>query len=182
MLLKIDQIKTSFARNRSWQFFVFFGVVILILIGVVFNFFRNYAAEAARPLEVALAKAGAVKQCSRGDNGRGWDSREPDYSAVYEILGTREKASVLVLDAAKKAGFSLKRVPSPVGAPNNALYEDYSKPSKYNPEAGNTQLLVTIFASSTYAKGSKFCGVMDQGASAPSDRTTIDFTVNLPAL
>jgi hypothetical protein len=56
--LTIQDAKNSFAKRKSWQFFGFFAVLVLILVGGVFHFFRNYAAETAKPLETALVKTG----------------------------------------------------------------------------------------------------------------------------
>ena len=55
----------------------------------------NYAEEVAKPLEDALAKAGGVKVCSRGDAGRGSDNDAPNYMALFELPVDRDGACKL---------------------------------------------------------------------------------------
>lgn len=151
--------------------------------GAAIRFFMNYAAETAKPLDASLVEAGGVKQCSKGDNGRGPSSAEPDYAAIYEVPGNREEATALVVDAAKKAGFDLVKIASPSGAPRDDFYEDRSKPSKYDVlESGSVQVIATIFSNRTYDKGNANCTLKNNVTDAPRDKTTIDFTVNMPAV
>jgi len=180
-MMQLDA-KHRFAKNRSWQFLGFFIVLILIAVGVVFHFFRNYAAEAARPLEAALVKAGGEKECSRGDAGIGPDNTKPWYFALYQLPGDREAATELVRAAAKEAGYSLKDGPAPVNPEDNKFYSDQtSKKSPYSDlKPGNIDLRFTVLGSSTYTgKGDRFC-TETRRENPPHDKTTVDFTVTLP--
>ena len=143
----------------------------------------NYAEEVAKPLEAALVKAGAVKQCSRGDAGRGSDNDAPNYHTIYEVPGNRDAAANLVSVAAKDSGFTLTDDSSRANAGDNRLFAD--RISKRSPYAdlsdGNVVLLVTEYGSKTYTgPGDQFCTVTKRD-NPPADKTTVDITVNLPA-
>lgn len=158
------------------------GAVLLIVGGLVFNHFRNYAAETAGPLETALVKAGAVKECSRSASGRGWDNSEPRYHAIYEMPGDREEAVSLVRAAAQEAGYNLMDGPAPGNPQDNKFYSDQtSKQSPYAElKSGSINLQFTVFGSSTHTeKDDQFCTVTKR-ENPPKDKTTILFTINLP--
>ncbi|MBX7265536.1 hypothetical protein KIF24_05415 [Micromonospora sp. Llam7] len=137
----------------------------------------------AKPLEEALVKAGGVKMCSRGDAGRGSDNDAPNYHAIYEVPGNRATASDLVSTAAKEVGFSLVDDSSRANAEDNRLLADRTgQRSPYADLAeGSVVLLVTEYGSRTYTgAGDQFCTVTKRD-NPPSDRTTVDITINLPA-
>ncbi len=134
-------------------------------------------------MESALMKVGGVKKCSQGYDGRGMDSRNPSYMAIYEVPGNRTEAANRVVSAGKAAGFDLAKIPSPSGAPNDVFYEDRTKDAKFDAVSdGNSQLITTIFATKGYASLSGSCTLVDRGVDAPKNTTTVDLTVNLPAL
>ena len=143
---------------------------------------RNYAEQVARPLEKSLADVGGVKKCSRGAEGRGPDNFEPWYYAIYEVPGDRKAAASLVRDAFKKNGYTLTDGPTPGNPEDNLFYGD--KISKHNPyqdlEPGPIDLRLTVFGSKTYNEGGAFCGVTGHD-DPPTDKSTIRFTINLPA-
>jgi hypothetical protein len=156
--------------------------VVLILIGTTVYYYRNYAAETARPLESALNKIGAKKMCTRVDDGRGWDNEMPWYKGVFEVPGDRQTATELVRAAFEGKGYHLTDGPYPLNPEDNKFYSDKtSKQSRYgNLKEGNVEVNLTVFGSKVYAKGRQFCGVEDV-SNPPTNKTTISFGLNLPA-
>lgn len=143
----------------------------------------NYAEEAAKPLEAALTKAGATKQCSRGDSGRGADNDRPNYMALYEIPGNADAATTLLHSVAKESGFNLVDGPYPPNPGDNRFYSDsVTKQSTYSDlQDGRVALIAEVFGSSVYnGKDNALCGVQKTD-SVPHDKTTVDLTINLPA-
>ena len=144
---------------------------------------NNYAEEVAKPVEKNLAEAGGVKKCSIGDDGRGSDSSEPDYHAIYEMPGNREQATSLTRSAFEKAGYKLVDGSKPPSPEDNLFYEDNtSKESPYlDLGNGKIDMRLEIFGSSTYTgAGDQFCTVTKR-SNPPTDKTTIWVTVNLPS-
>jgi|GEM_PF-2348937 len=143
----------------------------------------NYAEEEAKPLEDALVKAGGVKVCSRGDAGRGSDNVAPNYAALFELPVDREGATKLLEATVREGGYELFDNSASVDAGDNKLYADRAgRISPYSDlESGEINLLATVFGSSTYTgNGDPFCTVTKRD-NLPSDKTTVDITVNLPA-
>ena len=143
----------------------------------------NYAEDVAKPLEDALVKAGGVKKCSRGDAGRGSDNDKPNYKALYEIPHNRSDAAKLISTIAQDNGFILSDNSANVNGGDNKDYID--RTSKHNPysnlDSGYITLHATVYGSSTYTSAdTQFCTVT-KSENPPTDKTTIDITVNLPA-
>ena len=74
---------------------------------------RNYAQEVAQPIEDALVKAGAVKQCSSGDNGRGVDNDKPNYAGWYILTASKDEATKLIKRVGDENGYALVHQSSP---------------------------------------------------------------------
>jgi hypothetical protein len=85
-----------------------FAAVVAIAAGLLYFFFlHNYAEDAARPIENALTRNGAVKVCSSGDAGRGPDNTQPHYGAQFQLNVNKNEATQLVTKIAKDNGFNL---------------------------------------------------------------------------
>ncbi|HSX01289.1 MAG TPA: hypothetical protein VLF67_03525 [Candidatus Saccharimonas sp.] len=143
---------------------------------------RNFAKEAAGPLEKSLAAVSAVKKCDMGDTGRGTDNKSPWYYAVYEVPGGMQEATSSVRSAAKQAGYNLKDGPEPVNPEDNKYYSDSaSKQSPYSQlKDGKVDLSVDVYGSKTHnGEQGYLCGVT-KNADPPKDKTTIRFTISLP--
>lgn len=71
-----------------WFIVAVLAVPSIIFLGLISPFFfsgflPNYAQETAKLLEDALIKAGAIKNCSTGDSGRGTITyAAPNYTAA----------------------------------------------------------------------------------------------------
>jgi hypothetical protein len=93
-----------------WFIVAVLAVPATIFLGLIAPFFfsgflPNYAQETAKPLEDALIKAGAVKDCSTGDNGRGTITYvAPSYAAIYELKRSPEDTILLVNKIASENG------------------------------------------------------------------------------
>lgn len=179
------EIKTSSVKRKT-RLFLFITAVSLALVAgfawVAFSYFSNYAERTTRPLEAALAKAGAVKKCGAGDSGRGPSNDAPWYNAVYEVPGGEGEAAGLIRTAASEAGYTLKDGPEPGNPQDNKFYSDQSsKKSPYTDlESGSVNLRFTVFGSSVYnGESGSSCGLVKKDAPA-QDKTTVRFTVNLP--
>jgi hypothetical protein len=68
---------------------------------------RNYAAKTAQLLDDALVKAGAVKKCEPGDNGRGSDNAEPWIQVYYELPADENTAIAKIHSIAEANGYKL---------------------------------------------------------------------------
>lgn len=142
----------------------------------------NYAEETIKPLETTLLKRGAIKNCSRGDDGRGSDNDVPHFYSIFEIPRNHDDAAKLAFAAAKENGFELVKTAPPPNPADNEFYADNtSKVSLYKDlEPGKIKLFVEIFGSEMYSeKESQFCGVQQPDVSR-KDRTTIWVSVTLP--
>ena len=180
--------RASVIRRR--KLFAGLITVLVTIIGVVWfvalryqeNLSLNYAEETAKPIEEALIKAGGIKLCGAGDDGRGPDDRKPDYHAIFKIPGTRQQATELVMNATKGVGYTLGPGTLPADPKDNKFYADNSsKQSSYRDlQSGPVALDIEIFGSSTYTDGGNFCSVTER-ENPPSDQTTIWVTVNLPS-
>jgi len=141
---------------------------------------KNLAAEAAKPIEKALADAGAKKICESGDNGRGWDNQNPWYHALYELPGNSDNSTTSLKLAASKAGFSLKESAPPANPEDNKFYEDktsvVSTFSQLQP--GKASLLAEIYGSKVFSGDTNSCTV--KSSVMKSNKTTFDFTLSLP--
>jgi hypothetical protein len=105
----------------------------------------NYAEEAAKPLEAALIKAGAVKKCSRSAEGRGPDNYEPWYSGYYELGEDKEQATVIIEKITKDNGFTLMHSDSPYES-IEWFTDDIGKNSAYpGIEPGKVRLSVNTY-------------------------------------
>lgn len=140
----------------------------------------NYAQEVAKPLEAALTNAGAVKKCSTGDNGRGSDNDEPNYTAIYEIKNGPEDAVQLIYRVAGENGYNLTDQTDRINAGVNKLYIDESKKNPYAQLGdGNIKVGFDIYKDKTYS-GGQFCGIEDR-ADLTLDITTVRISTSLPA-
>lgn len=167
--------------------YLYAGILVIavgffVLVGLIFHHNRNYAKDVARPLEMSLAKVGAMKLCSRSSDGRGWDSRMPWYYVIYELSGNREVVTRIVLKTLEESGYQLSDGPYPVNPRDNKFYSD--KSSKRSPfselEEGNIDLRVTVFGGHAYnGEQGYLCGVSPSD-NPPKDKTIIRFTINLP--
>jgi hypothetical protein len=166
---------------------IFFIVLALVIWKILIPMYfpgtqPNYAQEVAKPLEAGLANAGAVKKCSRGDNGRGSDNDMPNYFTVYELPGNQDKAINSILTVAKDNGFKLVDGQLPPDPQDNRFFTDSVKKVSPYPDllAGNISLDFEVFGSSSYDPAYQFCGVTKRDKPS-SESTTIRMTVNLPA-
>lgn len=89
------------------------AVLVWITITLFTKSTVNYAEEVAKPLEKALAEAGGVKVCSRGDAGRGPDNDQPNYESRFQLAMGKDDAVKLVGRVAEGGGFKLSRSDSP---------------------------------------------------------------------
>jgi hypothetical protein len=82
--------------------------LVSVLWSSVQNSFKpNHAEEVAKPIETALEEAGAVKKCSRGDDGRGVSNRAPWYGASYLIPKGKYESVAVVEYVASANGYNL---------------------------------------------------------------------------
>lgn len=68
----------------------------------------NYAQEVAKPLEDGIVAAGGIKQCTSGDNGRGWDNRSPHYGATYYLKKNETEIAELINEISSRNGYHIK--------------------------------------------------------------------------
>lgn len=154
-----------------------------MIVGIgAFFLLHNYAQDAAQPVEAALIKEGAVKQCGRGDNGQGPDNRSPWYYAILEVPGNRQQAADTVHQAARESGFTLTNGPYPPNPKDNQFFSDKtSKASNYlGLKSGPVGLSVEVYGSGTYAGAGKLCTVEDN-VNSPTNMTTVMITIGLPS-
>jgi len=180
--------KSNITKSKAWPL-VAIIVSVAVIVGLLWvgmTLFKsstaNHAEEVAKPLEVALNKSGATKQCSRGDRGWGGDNTMPWYDAIYEVPGNRETATELLHKAAKESGYVLTQGKLPPSPEDNKFLEDRtSKKSAYSDLVdGNIVLTITIYGSHTFTgAGDQFCTVTKRD-NPPTDKTTIQFTINMP--
>ena len=159
------------------------ALVGLIWFGVaLYNFLSNRAADVVKPFENALVKAGARKQCTRGDSGRGPDNSAPNYMALYEVPGKTDAAIALVQNAAKESGFNFTEGPYPPNPGSSKYYSD--KTSKQSPytdlEPGNIILIMSADENTKYS-GDQYCTILKKKSGSDQNKTTVDLTVNLPS-
>jgi hypothetical protein len=143
----------------------------------------NYAEEVAKPLEAALVKAGGVKKCSRGSDGLGSDNNRPWLYSIYELPGNSVAAAALARDVARDVGYSLKEAAPPANPEGKTFYSDNtSKKSQFSRlEDGNITLNLEVYSRHSYTgESDQFCTVTERD-STPSNKTTVRFTINLPA-
>lgn len=92
----------SIKRVTKWlipSILITVGIIIIFLIStwlLLFNTRSNPAYTAAKPIETALLKQGAVKKCETGDPGLGPDNDEPWYEAYYEVQGKKAQAVAII--------------------------------------------------------------------------------------
>ncbi len=109
--MKSPNTSTS-KRSPAKLFFV--GIIVILIALVVWGAYAsnkakpNYAEEAAKPLEAALVKAGAVKKCSAGDTGFGPDNKKPYYNATFETNLNKDDAIKLAEQVAGSEGYKLE--------------------------------------------------------------------------
>lgn len=170
-------------KNNLWLAIGVAAALIFVVLGgyyLVKSTTGNYAEDVAAPFDKALVAAGATKGCISGTNGRGLDSREPRYQAVYDVPLDQEKAKNLVYETASAQGYSLKQASvdqrGPIAVADQFVdkwhYDSTSKTSTYRDlKDGNVELSFVIDdASSSYK-----CG------NVPSNHTVVLVKVTLPS-
>ncbi len=85
------------------------AVLVFLALTPYGNYFwgGNRAEEVAKPIEIKLAEAGAIKVCATGNGGWGVDNKRPWHDATYKVAVGVEKARELALSAARDSGYSL---------------------------------------------------------------------------
>lgn len=136
---------------------VIITVTVILAVGVfgLFiwnNISANKAEEIAKPIESSLLQGEAIKKCSSGDAGAGWDNTQPHYNATFQISANKTKALELMNQAASKNGFKLTHASSvdrgylPVAdAYVDAWYFDMtSKKTDYEKASGAVYLAMSV--------------------------------------
>ncbi len=152
---------------------------------------KNYALQTSEPLESVLVKAGAVKKCGYGDDGKGTDNQAPWYDAFYELPANRSDTVELVKKAAKDNGYSLthasKENRGGLGAIadefiDNWYFDNTSKTSSYGDlEAGNVKLALGVNNDGEHSLSNISCGTKDTVVINSDENTSmISLSVKLP--
>lgn len=130
--------------------------VVIVLIGIwsYGQSSRNYAEEAAKPLEESLIKSGASKISASGDPGHGPDNIRPWYDASFSVNLSRPKAVDLIEKIAKNNGYTLHHAtPQDRGHLggvadkyiDNWYFDDMSKKADYQGlQEGNVELAMAV--------------------------------------
>ena len=103
------------AKSKKMWILGIIAILLLIPVLLFIVFFGNrpnYAEEAAKPIEQALLDAGATKVCSSGDDGRGVDSRAPDYGATFKTSLSKDRAIESIKQIAASNGHKLTQADS----------------------------------------------------------------------
>lgn len=139
--------------------------------GVADYLFHNKAADIAAPLEKSLVAAGATKECSTGDVGRGPDNTAPWYISYYDTHMSKDDATSLINNIAKDNGYNLTHA-SPTNRGHlsavadiyiNKWYFDDSKQQPYGDiEAGVIQLDFAVDGPGS-SNGCKTSGITQSG-------------------
>lgn len=154
---------------------------------------KNYALQTSEPLESVLVKAGAVKKCGYGDNGKGTDNQTPWYDAFYELPANRSEAIELVNKAAKDNGYNLTHASREnrggLGAIadefiDNWYFDNTSKTSSYGDlEAGNVKLAFGVNNDGEHSLSDISCGTESTVVINSGENTSmISLSVKLPNL
>ncbi len=163
---------------------VIVAAIVAVVLGLGFFWLtNNYAHDDAGSLESALTTAGAVKQCDRGDAGRGPDNYSPWYNAIYTVTGDRAAATDLVRKAAQQAGLDLVDKTD-----SNPLYGQYfqgiaSKKSTHNDlKSGEATYSALVYKTRAFvaANDKKYCTTTEQ-SNPSSSITTVLISVGLPS-
>lgn len=179
-------------NSKSKKKLAAIAVVTLLLVTamgyVIYSFMQprssgNYAEDIAKPLEEALAKAGANRVCTGGDDGKGWDNDVPYYGATYTLKSDKESVIKLADQIAQDQGFKLQHASPTNRGPLSSIADIYierwyfdttSKESPYTDlEKGTIQL-----TSSVAGPGEK--NTCNQDEVLPADTTMVGFGVSLP--
>lgn len=99
-------------KNSLWLAIGIVAALIFVVLGsyyLIKSTTGNYAEDVAEPFDKALIAAGSTKGCIGGTNGRGLDSRDPRYQAVYDVPLDQEKAKNLIYETASAQGYNLKQ-------------------------------------------------------------------------
>ena len=167
----MKQIKSK----KNWL--IIASVAVLLSIGAYFilGVKVNYAEKTAKPLEQAILDAGATKVCSSGDDGRGVDSRAPDYGVVFKTDLSKDKAIELIKSVASNNGYKLTQADSSYEY-ISAFFDHTSVSSSY-PDLQTGPVLLGI---SVYSGGSNLsCSGSD--LKYDSEHAAIKMNVALPS-
>lgn len=141
----------------------------------------NYAEEIARPIEAFFIKAGAIKKCDRGDNGRGSDNHAPWHGAVFEIKGEVEQTKSLIKQSLAEAGYNNGNFS--LDDPHHEwIIKDTSRPNPYTAlRSGQVDIELRVYAQNHFdaGKDAPFCTLSGDGKSP--DVTTLAIGVRLPS-
>ena len=141
----------------------------------------NYAQEIAIPLETSFAKAGAIKKCDRGDNGRGSDNHAPWYGAVFEIRGEVEQTKSLIKQSLADAGYNNGSFS--LDDPHHEwIIKDTSRPNPHTVlRSSQVDIELRVYAQKHFDTGrdASFCTLSGDGKLP--DVTTFALGVRLPS-
>lgn len=147
---------------------------------------RNYATEVAKPLEEALVKAGAIKKCSEGDNGRTIDNREPWYKSYFEMNAPRGEAVEAIRQIADENGYNLlyeNGEPITDLSVRERLFDTSTKASPYKDlDTGAVELKVGVENSGTLQLSRYVCRTPnDVEIKNDTAHSAVIISVNLPS-
>ena len=135
----------------------------------------NYAEEVAKPIEKELIDAGATKEKSSGDNGRGISNSIPAYSSQFKVpLGEAETAQ-LVKDTAARNGFDLTQATLEDKGPVNVI-DQYVDNWYYDNTSRDAD-----FPGLSEGKIDFMAEVNVEDSDTDPNFTTVRFNVRLPA-
>src|SRR6266568_1936316 len=103
-------IPNKLLKRVNWRSVAIVSLVIIVVafLGFLYDInTRNYAQDAAQPIESVLLKGGAIKKCVVEDPGRGPDNSVPTYEGRYQLNDTPEAAVKLITKAAADNGYKL---------------------------------------------------------------------------
>lgn len=153
--MKDQATKNKSAKRKNLTLVAIFGVAVAAVgLWLAFSLIgaqKNYAQQAAKPLEDALIKAGATKVCDTGDSGRGADNRTPWYTVYLESSKSHEAAKNLIVDIAKTNGFSVQQAAEGAkGYLGDVVYEDKNTASvNTDLKDGSVNLAIALTNSGT---------------------------------
>ena len=152
---------------------------------------RNYAADVAKPLEDALVKAGAVKKCTQGDNGRSIDNRMPWHQSYWELAADRDTAVSTMTKIAKENGYTIQQATvddrGSVTVGDEFLHRWFfdvsAKPSTFQDlQSGKVDLQIAVNNDGDFELGKLTCGTSDHvNILSNAQHSAITISVRLPA-
>ncbi len=155
-------------------------VVGAIVWGVGYYFLHSYAEDAAKPIEAALIKAGAVKVCTSGDPGRGPDNLSPNYTARFQFSVGRDEAIAILKKAANEHGFTNLVETRNESGTIDAFSDRTSQKSTYKGfDTGNIN--VGLDAYSNTRKDGLGCAMENISLVGDATHTAVSLSVSLPS-